>query len=93
MRKERYDPGETAAVLASGAIMGETVPPSIAMLVLASVTSLSIGTMFVAGLLPAAVMAVCLMVLIYFRSRDRAGTSKRESRRAIGAPASAPYRR
>lgn len=71
MRKERYDPGETAAVLASSAIMGETVPPSIAMLVLASVTSLSIGTLFVAGLLPAAIMALCLMVLIYFRSRDR----------------------
>ena len=51
----RYDAGETSAVLASGAIMGETVPPSIAMLVLASVTSLSIGTLFVAGLLPAAI--------------------------------------
>lgn len=75
MRKERYDAGETAAVLASCAIMGETVPPSIAMLVLASVTSLSIGTLFVAGLLPAAVIAVCLMVLIYLRSRDRAGTT------------------
>src|SRR5450759_3667129 len=77
MRKERYDPGETAAVLASGAIMGETVPPSIAMLVLASVTSLSIGTLFVAGLLPAAIMAVCLMVLIYFRSASRAGSTRK----------------
>jgi tripartite ATP-independent transporter DctM subunit len=83
MRKERYDPGETAAVLASGAIMGETVPPSIAMLVLASVTSLSIGTMFAAGLLPAAVMALCLMVLIYFRSRGRAGTTTRHTPREI----------
>lgn len=71
MRRERYDPGETAAVLAACAIMGETVPPSIAMLVLASVTSLSIGTLFVAGLLPAAVMALCLMALIYLRSRGR----------------------
>jgi tripartite ATP-independent transporter DctM subunit len=84
MRKERYDPGETAAVLASGAIMGETVPPSIAMLVLASVTSLSIGTMFAAGLLPAAVMALCLMVLIYFRSRNRVGTTKGHTAREIG---------
>jgi len=77
MKKEGYDAGETAAVLASGAIMGETVPPSIAMLVLASVTSLSIGTLFVAGLLPAAVMAVCLMILIYFRSGARAGSTRR----------------
>ena len=83
MRKERYDPGETAAVLASGAIMGETVPPSIAMLVLASVTSLSIGTMFAAGLLPAAVMALCLMALIYFRSRNRPGTTRRHTPREI----------
>ena len=77
MRKEGYDAGETAAVLASGAIMGETVPPSIAMLVLASVTSLSIGTLFVAGLLPAAVMAVCLMALIYARSGARAGSTRK----------------
>ena len=83
MRKEGYDPGETAAVLASGAIMGETVPPSIAMLVLASVTSLSIGTFFVAGLLPAAVMALCLMLLIYFRSGHRAGSTTRHSLRQI----------
>jgi tripartite ATP-independent transporter DctM subunit len=83
MRKERYDPGETAAVLASGAIMGETVPPSIAMLVLASVTSLSISTLFAAGLLPAAVMAMCLMLLIYFRSGARAGTTTKHSAREI----------
>jgi tripartite ATP-independent transporter DctM subunit len=79
MRRERYDPGETAAVLASCAVMGETVPPSIAMLVLASVTSLSIGSLFVAGFLPAAVIALCLMVLIYVRSRARAGESKKHS--------------
>lgn len=79
MKKNHYDPGETAAVLASCAIMGETVPPSIAMLVLASVTSLSIGTLFVAGLLPAAVMALCLMVLIYFRAGKNTGAGKNPS--------------
>jgi tripartite ATP-independent transporter DctM subunit len=87
MRKEGYDPGETAALLASGAIMGETVPPSIAMLVLASVTSLSIGTLFVAGLVPAAVMAICLMILIYLRSRNRAGTARKATPREIGRAA------
>lgn len=83
MRKERYDPGETAAVLASCAIMGETVPPSIAMLVLASVTSLSIGTLFVAGLLPAAVIALCLMLLIYLRSGNRASSTRAASVREM----------
>ena len=50
-------------MLAASAAMAETIPPSIAMLVLGSVTSISIGTLFVAGLLPAVVLALCLMVL------------------------------
>jgi tripartite ATP-independent transporter DctM subunit len=65
---EGYDRAEAAAVLAASAAMGECVPPSIAMLVLGSITSLSMGALFIAGLMPAAVIALCLMVLIYFRS-------------------------
>jgi C4-dicarboxylate transporter, DctM subunit len=49
--------------------MGECIPPSLAMLVLGSVTSLSIGSLFAAGLIPAAVIAICLMALIYVRAR------------------------
>ncbi len=76
-----------------GAIMGETVPPSIAMLVLASVTSLSIGTLFAAGLLPAAVMAMCLMLLIWFRARRRRRRRGQLRRARSRGPASAPSRR
>jgi tripartite ATP-independent transporter DctM subunit len=83
MRREGYDAGETAAVLAACAIMGETVPPSIAMLVLASVTSLSIGSLFVAGLLPAAVIAICLMLLIHVRSRGRSAAARAYAPREI----------
>jgi tripartite ATP-independent transporter DctM subunit len=62
-------------VLAAAAIMGETVPPSIAMLIVGSITSVSLAAMFIGGLIPAAVMALCLMVLIYGRAR-RAGTPR-----------------
>ncbi len=68
LEEKGYDPAEAAAVLAASAAMGECVPPSIAMLVLGSITSLSIGALFAAGLLPAAVIAICLMLLIYVRS-------------------------
>jgi len=68
LEAEGYDPAEAAAVLAASAAMGECVPPSIAMLVLGSVTSLSVGALFAAGLIPAAVIALCLMVLIYARA-------------------------
>jgi len=72
---ERHGSAEGAAVLAASAIMGETVPPSIAMLIVGSITSVSVGAMFVGGLIPAAVMALCLMTLIYLRAR-RAGTPR-----------------
>jgi tripartite ATP-independent transporter DctM subunit len=70
---ERHGAAEGAAVLAAAAIMGETVPPSIAMLIVGSITSVSVGAMFIGGLIPAAVIALCLMTLIYARAR-RAGT-------------------
>jgi tripartite ATP-independent transporter DctM subunit len=71
--RDRHGAGEGAAVLAASAIMGETVPPSIAMLIVGSITQLSMAGLFVGGIIPAAVMAICLMGLIYFRAR-RAGT-------------------
>jgi tripartite ATP-independent transporter DctM subunit len=66
---ERHGAAEGAAVLAAAAVMGETVPPSIAMLIVGSITSVSVGAMFIGGLIPAAVMAICLMILIYVRAR------------------------
>ena len=68
--RERHSAAEGTAVLAAAAVMGETVPPSIAMLIVGSITSVSVGAMFIGGLIPAAVMAVCLMVLIYVRARS-----------------------
>ena len=73
LKKEGYDAGEGAAVLAASAAMGETVPPSIAMLVLGSITTLSMAALFVGGLIPAAVVAACLMALIWLRARRAGG--------------------
>jgi len=74
--RDRHGAAEGAAVLAASAIMGETVPPSIAMLIVGSITSVSVAGMFIGGLVPAAVMALSLMVLIDLRTR-RAGTPRR----------------
>ena len=72
--KHGYKRGETAAVLASSAIMGESIPPCINLLVLASNTTLSVGSLFIAGLIPATVVAVVIMALIYFRARQQGMT-------------------
>ncbi len=67
-RRQGYDPAEAAAVLAASAAMGESIPPSIAILALGSVTSVSTGALFLAGLLPAATIAACLMAVVYLRA-------------------------
>jgi tripartite ATP-independent transporter DctM subunit len=66
---EQHGAPEGAAVLAATAIMGETIPPSIAMLIVGSLTNVSVAAMFVGGMLPAAVIAACLMAMIYIRAR------------------------
>ena len=66
--RERHGAAEGAAVLASAAIMGETVPPSIAMLIVGSITNVSVAAMFIGGIIPAAVIAVCLAALIHVRA-------------------------
>jgi tripartite ATP-independent transporter DctM subunit len=77
LERERISVAEGTAVLAVSAAMGETVPPSIAMLILGSISSLSIAALFIAGIVPAAVIAVCLMVLIYLRARRAGGVASR----------------
>ncbi len=88
LAREGYSAGEGAAVLAASAAMGETVPPSIAMLVLGSITSISIAALFIGGLIPAAVIGLCLMVMIYVRARiTNAPRAPRASARVLGRAA------
>jgi C4-dicarboxylate transporter DctM subunit len=67
-RRQGYEPAEAAAVLAASAAMGESIPPSIAILAMGSVTAVSTGALFLAGLLPAATIAACLMAVVYLRA-------------------------
>ena len=69
LKEQGYDPAESAAVLSAAGIMGETIPPSLVMMVLASITTLSVATFFVAGVVPAAVLGICIMLLINRRAK------------------------
>jgi C4-dicarboxylate transporter, DctM subunit len=69
LKHRGYSPGESVATLAAAGAMGETIPPSLGILVLASVSSLSIGTLFLAGMLPALILAIVLIGGILMRNR------------------------
>lgn len=71
LREHGYPSPESVAVLAAAAAMGEVVPPSLALLILGSISTLSIGALFIAGIVPAALLAVSLVVAIILRGRSR----------------------
>jgi tripartite ATP-independent transporter DctM subunit len=63
-RKSRQDPGDAVALLAASAVMAETIPPCINLIILGFVANLSIGGLFAAGLLPSALMALALIAMV-----------------------------
>jgi tripartite ATP-independent transporter DctM subunit len=76
-RKSGQSAGSTVALLAASAVMAETIPPCINLIILGFVANLSIGGLFAAGLLPAALMAAALIaVSIFFGRRDRAAPAQ-----------------
>jgi tripartite ATP-independent transporter DctM subunit len=61
-KRSKQNPGNAVALLAASAVMAETIPPCINLIILGFVANLSIGGLFMAGFLPAALMASCLII-------------------------------
>jgi tripartite ATP-independent transporter DctM subunit len=66
VRKTKQDPNETAGLLACTAVMAETIPPCINMIIMGFVANISIAGLFMAGLVPAVVMAVSLAAVTIY---------------------------
>src|SRR4029079_9859145 len=69
MRKAGYSGPEAVSVVAASSAMGILVPPCLTMVVLGSLVNLSIVTLFLAGFVPAFLLAAVLLVLIAVRAR------------------------
>lgn len=63
VRRCQQDENEAAGLLAATAVMAETIPPCINLIIFGFVANVSIGGLFIAGLVPAAFLAVSLGVL------------------------------
>jgi C4-dicarboxylate transporter DctM subunit len=70
LTKAGYDPRDSASLIAAGTAMGMLVPPAIFMIVIAQVTNTSAVALFVAGFVPAVVIMLCLMAVVYIRARQ-----------------------
>ncbi len=69
MKRRGSHEGELIALLAASGAMSETIPPSIVLIVIGSVTSVSIAGLFTAGLLPGLFLAVVLGLVARHNSR------------------------
>ncbi len=69
MMKAGYTQSFSAGVLANAGTLGILIPPSIVMVVYCAVTEVSVGRLFLAGIIPGILLATLLMVAIYIRAR------------------------
>lgn len=72
MKKQGYDTEFSVAITACSSVMGVIIPPSIMMVVWGGLMSVSIGGLFLAGVVPGALIAIFMMgtVLIYAKARN-----------------------
>ncbi|MGO9787260.1 MAG: TRAP transporter large permease subunit [Stellaceae bacterium] len=84
MQRRGAKGGELVALLASSAAMSETIPPSLVLITLGSVTGVSIAALFNGGLLPALVLALALVVVARLRSRGEKFVARRAPLRLVG---------
>ncbi len=94
MKRRGADEGELVALLAATGAQTETVPPSLVLITIGSVTGVSIAQLFTGGLLPALVVGAVLCAVVGWRARGErvvreARTTARENLRrfAIALPA------
>jgi tripartite ATP-independent transporter DctM subunit len=85
MRRRGNKQPEMVALLATGAAMADTVPPSIVLIVLGSVAGVSIAGLFESGIVVAMVLLLALLVLARWKARhESTGHIQRPSLKAIG---------
>jgi tripartite ATP-independent transporter DctM subunit len=69
MKARGARPGDLVALLAATGAQTETIPPSLVLITIGSVTGVSIAALFTGGLLPGVVLAITLSGLVWWRYR------------------------
>ncbi len=85
MRQRGAKPGDLVALLATSGAQTETIPPSLVLITIGSVTGVSIAALFTGGMLPGVVMGLALCAVIGWRYRhEDLSQVKRATGRQIG---------
>lgn len=71
MEDAGYDRDFSSAVTAASSTLGPIIPPSMPLVVYGMVSGVSVGALFIAGLLPGIVMGLCMAALVSFYAVKR----------------------
>lgn len=71
MRDSGYDDDFSVGVTAASSTIGPIIPPSLPLVIFGVMASVSIGELFVAGIVPGLLMAVSLMIMVWWQARVR----------------------
>jgi len=77
MKKAGYKPETAAAITAAAATIGPIIPPSLPMVIYGVTADVSIGKLFMAGLVPGLLMAIALMMMVGFVAKREGMTGRR----------------
>jgi len=85
MKERGAKPGDLVALLSATGAQTETIPPSLVLITIGSVTGVSISALFTGGLLPGIVLAIMLCAVVWWRYRgEDLSHVKRATKREIG---------
>jgi tripartite ATP-independent transporter DctM subunit len=70
MQQRGAKPGDLVALLSATGAQTETIPPSLVLITIGSVTGVSIAALFTGGMLPAVVLAIMLCAVVWRRYRN-----------------------
>ncbi|ADZ70927.1 TRAP transporter large permease [Polymorphum gilvum] len=89
MRRHGYRAGFAAGTVAGSSVLGMLIPPSLLLIIYGVLAEVSIGQMFVAGVIPGLILAFGFVTMIVLMARLRPGFVFDQAGRAESAPAAA----
>ncbi len=71
MKKEGYDTPMSVAITACSSVMGVIIPPSVLMIIWGGVMSVSIGALFLAGIIPGLIIGLSMILTMYWYAKKK----------------------